>query len=309
MSVTMVTSSFIVRSLTVLGLLVVAGCSSAPENLNDLEPVDKVNEKNLEQLTSWIFPPEEAEKARAAFIERCVAANGGGTYTIADAQQNTLEGILGTGFTVKEADKHGYELANAGARDGLANSDTAGRSAYFGNSKLGTVETSLLGYSSGKIAANSCLAQSFQYIYGSVEDGLKAAELAPSFGRAVRDEVLDDEKYKDLQNRWATCMSEKGFSDISDTAQAPAHANSHLPKEQKKIAIADATCRHNVDFDAQVSDISQRYFASIYERVKNVGDELEKIHDQAAKNVEADKTDPKDSSPIELQPTPTASAS
>lgn len=296
----MVTSKSSWAAVVAIGILAVSGCSSAPENLKDLEAATKTNQKHIDKFKSWVLPSEDAEKARAKFAQRCVEKRGG-TY-LPQIQPHSIDQILGTNLTVDDAKDHGYQLAKDADRTPLDSSDKAGQKAYFGDAKNGTASATLLEYSSGDIPTDGCMAESLNYIYGSVEDGLKAAELAPSFVHSVRDKVLEDDEYTKLQEKWSQCMNDAGYPNLTDTNSAVTAANNFQLDEQKRQATADAQCREDISFNQSVNDLAGKYYESAYKRVKNVGSELERIHETASKRVEEDKNDPKSSAPVTSQP-------
>lgn len=296
----MVTSKGFCAAMVTIGALALSACTSAPENLNDLEAANTSNQKHIDQFKSWVFPSEEAEKARAEFAQRCVEQRGG--KYIPEVQPHSIEQVLGTNLSVEDAKKSGYQLTAGASRSSLDSFDKAGQKAYFGDAKNGAVSATLLEYSSGEIPTDGCMAESLNYIYGSVEDGLKVAELAPSFVHSVRNKVLEDEEYAQLQEKWSQCMKDAGYPNLSDTNIAVTSANNYQLDEQKKQATADAQCREDINFNQSVNDLAGKYYESAYKRVKNVGSELEKIHEVAATRVEEDKNNPKSSAPVTSEP-------
>lgn len=290
-----------------------AGCSSnkdaappIPENLNSLQASDPQQE-HLDQLDSWLFPPVEAETARRAFVSRCVSAANGGTYEEAEISHN-LSIVPPGGVTTETLKATGYQptAQSTSSYSPPVNSDN-GLDAYAGNLKKGTLSTSFLGYDSGEIAIDGCQAQSYQYIYGSVENGLKAVSLAPSFANAITEEVTSDEDYNNLQNDWSSCMEDKGYQDLSNAGAASDLALRSSKSDSQKISKADIACRESLDYDNKFSSIENKYYETVYERVQKFGDELNQIHDTGKQNAEKDKTDPKDTSPVS-NPTESASA-
>lgn len=53
-----------------------------------------------------------------------------------------------------------------------------------------------------------CFAESLQYIYGTVEDGLKVAVLAPQLLQSLGENVREEPVYKEVENAWGTCMKD-----------------------------------------------------------------------------------------------------
>lgn len=291
-------------SLTFMLAAVLTGCKPQPQNFQELEPA-QVNPEHITTLEGWIYPSEEAEKARRAFVERCVA-DAGGKY-LEPVAVYSLEEAVYTGRTTEELKANGYGPLPAKTDRATASFNQAGLDAYLGKGES-TLSVSFMDYSSGELKADGCMAQSYEYIYGSAENGIKAALLAPQFGSAIDESLRADEKYTALQGQWASCMSEAGFEQVKSTEEASYQASLVKAEEAKKMLEADISCRESHSFDSSVSDLKNSYYESVYKRLKQFSDELEAVHTTAQERVEADKTDPKNTSPVTL-PTPSEGAS
>ncbi|MDO4898570.1 MAG: hypothetical protein Q3965_04595 [Rothia sp. (in: high G+C Gram-positive bacteria)] len=297
-----------VKNVVVLSLLAggtLTACSTPPQDFNELT-AETAKEEHLQQLSTWIYPSDEAEKARRAFVERCVAASGG-TYKEAVVKQS-LETSVYSGRSTEELKKSGYGDLPADPNQSVADFDQKGLDAYLGSKQAEHFEVRFMEYSSGSLAADGCMAQSYEYIYGTVENGVKVALLAPQFGQAIAEELETDQGYIDLQQGWASCMADAGFKTVSSTDQA-VYASTLLDKDGgKKMLEADISCRESQNFDATVTELKNSYYESMYKRLKQFSKDFEAIAATAAERVEADKTDPKKTSPVTL-PTPRASTS
>ncbi|WP_346844642.1 hypothetical protein [uncultured Rothia sp.] len=291
-----------------LGIILVATCALAgcapATNFDELKP-QEVNSEHIDQLSEWIIPPNDAEQARREFVSRCVARQGGKyqealrDFSVATSLSNglTSEDLRATAYAPKPTKE-----------SPVAQSNQKGQQAYTGNVKNGTVSAQLMEFDSGDIAIDGCFAQSLQYVYGSVEDGLKASILAPQFARSLAEDVRQDEDYKQLVSNWSTCMSEHDYSDL-ETVESASDLAMLLPEAKRQnLANTDADCRDSVDFEHKIHEIEQTYFEAVYDRVKQFDKEFEQIHQSAADNVAKDREDPKDSSPV-TPPTPSESAS
>lgn len=290
--------------LTVVLAVALTGCKPQPQNFQELEPA-KVNPEHITTLQSWIYPSEEAENARRAFVERCVA-DAGGKY-LEPVAVYSLDDAVYTGRTTEELKANGYGPLPSETERATASFDQAGLDAYLGKGDS-TFSVSFMDYSSGELKADGCMAQSYEYIYGSAENGIKAALLAPQFGSAIADSLRSDEQYIALQGEWATCMSDAGFGQVKSTDLASYQASLVGEEDAKKMLEADISCRESHSFDSSVSELKNSYYESVYKRLKQFKDELEAIHTTAQERVEADKADPKNTSPVTV-PTPSESAS
>lgn len=291
-------------SLAFLLVIILTGCKPQPENFQQLEAAEAKPE-HITALQSWIYPPEEAEKARRAFVERCVA-HAGGKY-LEPVPIRNLEQAVYTGRTTAELKASGYGPLPSQTDRATASFNQAGLDAYLGQGKS-RFSVSFMDYSSGELKADGCMAQSYEYIYGSAENGIKAALLAPQFATAIDDSLRSDEKYIALQGQWASCMSDAGFGQVKSTDQASYQASLVSQQEAKKMLQADITCRESHSFDSSLSELKNSYYESVYQRLEQFSDELEAIHATAQERVEADKSDPKNTSPVTV-PTPSESAS
>lgn len=282
-----------VLSLLVTGLLV--GCSSQPENFSELS-TQKPNPEHISQLSSWIYPPAEAEEARRGFVERCVK-KAGGSYQEAVVHQN-LESTVHTGRTTEELKEAGYGSVAEDKNQQVAVFDEKGLDAYIGTPEAQQFEVTFMDYSSGDISADGCMAQSYEYIYGNVENGIKVALLAPQFGQAISDELHADQTYIDLQNAWKTCMNDAGFTSLETTDEALYQSSLVDAKTAEKMVKSDISCRESNNFDSAITDLKNSYYESMYKRLKQFSDEIEETHQTAAERVNADKEEPKDTSPV-----------
>ncbi|MFW0182551.1 hypothetical protein ACN082_03450 [Rothia sp. CCM 9417] len=291
-------------SLALLLAVALTGCKPQPQNFQELEP-EQANPEHITALESLMYPPEGAEKARRAFVERCVA-QAGGKY-LEPVAVHSLDHAVYTGRTTDELKANGYGPLPAQSDRATASFDQAGLDAYLGKGDS-TLSVSFMDYSSGELKADGCMAQSYEYLYGSVENGIKAALLAPQFGSAIADSLRSDEKYVELQRQWASCMSDAGFGQVKSTDLASYQASLVGQADAKKMLEADISCRERHSFDSSVSELKNSYYESVYKRLKQFKDELEAIHATSQERVEADKADPKNTSPVTL-PTPSESAS
>lgn len=284
---------------TALGL---AGCSSQPQNFDELT-AETAKTEHLDALQSWIFPPAEAESARRAFVERCVA-EASGSYKEPEVGL-TLDSAVYTGRTTEELKASGYGQLPAAEGRATASFDEAGLDAYLGKDGE-TFTVTFMEYSSGELNSAGCMAQSYEYIYGSVESGVKAALLAPEFAQAIETSLRADENYLALQESWATCMNDAGFGQASSTDQAAYSASLLGADSSEKMLQADISCRESISFDSSITGLKNSYYEAVYQRLEQFSEELEATHATAGERVAADKTDPKNTSPVTVS-TPTAS--
>lgn len=291
-------------SMTFLFTVVLTGCKPQPQNFQELEAA-KVKPEHITALQGWIYPSEEAEKARRAFVERCVADTGG--EYLEPVPVRSLEDAVYTGRTTEELKTSGYGPLPSKTDRATASFNQAGLDAYLGKDGS-TFTVNFMDYSSGELKADGCMAQSYEYMYGSVENGVKVALLAPQFGAAIDKSLRSDEEYVALQEEWASCMSDAGFGQVKSTDLASYQASLVSKDDAKKMLEADISCRESHSFDSSVSELKNSYYESVYKRLKQFKDELEAIHATAQERVEADKTDPQNTSPVTV-PTPSESAS
>ncbi len=289
-------------ALACLATAGLAGCTPEPENFQELT-AEEAKSEHIDQLQSWIYPPAESEAARRAFVQRCVNALGG-SYTEA-VNHHSLADAVYTGRSTAALKENGYDHLAATDGETVATFDQAGLEAYLGQAGE-SFTVHFMEYSTGKLNSEGCMAQSYEYIYGSVEAGTKAALLAPAFGQAIADSLFADENYKTLQQGWADCMAGKGFSQVASTDQASYEASLLDDTGAQKMLEADISCRESLNFDSTMTDLKNSYYESVYKRLKQFSEELEAIHQTSLERVAADQTDPKDSSPVTV-PTQTPS--
>lgn len=166
-----------------------------------------------------------------------------------------------------------------------------------------SLQTSLR-YGADADQLKGCFAESLQYIYGSVEDGLKVAVLAPQLLQSLGENVREDPVYKEVENAWGTCMKDHLDTDFT-TFESASDCALTLPQSQRlKVAQTDAECRESNNVDARVHDIEKSYFEAVYQRIKRFADDFQKIQQRSQENVLKDRENPQKSSPVEqAQPT------
>lgn len=285
--------------------LLLTACASQPQNFQDLT-AQSAQEDHLSQLSTWIFPAPELETARKAFVQRCVEASGGHYREPENSQ--SLETAVYTGPSLQALKETGYQSpAPQEAPQAFADYDQAGLEAYLG--KEGQKFTvNFMEYSSGELDANGCQAQSYQYIYGTVEDGVKQALLAPHFAQSIGRALTEDSQYQTLQEDWSACLAEKGFT-VASTDQA-AYAASQLGAEDaKKLLAQDISCREKADLDTKLADLKSSYLEAVYQRLEPFKGDFERIQQTAAQKVEEDKANPQSTSPVTVLPTPSGTPS
>lgn len=297
-----------VKGLALLSFFTVfalSGCAEEqPQHLSDLEAAGAADEEHLTSLESWIFPPADAEAARRGFVERCVAA-ADGIYKEPE-RTYSLDTTVYTGRTTQELKDSGYGALPASQGQAIADFGPKGLDLYLGTSAE-TFTVNFMGFNTGKIAVDGCMAQSYEYIYGTAEDGLKVALLAPQFATSIATEVRADERYTALQEKWNQCMTDAGYPGVGSTDQAVYRSTLIAQDRVEGMLTADISCRESNDFDATVSEIKGSYYETVYKRVKQFSEDIEAIHATAAERVEADKADPQATSTVTVpEPTPTA---
>lgn len=289
-----------------LSLLVLTACSQQPQNFNDLT-AQNARDEHLQALEGWIYPSTEAEEARRAFVERCVS-NLGGHYQ-EPAQVHSLEEEVYTGRSTQELKDSGYSPLPLATEPATASFDQAGLDAYLGKEGQ-TFTVNFMDYSTGPINSAGCMAQSYQYIYGSAELGLKTALLAPRFGAAIEEAVRTDSKYQALQEAWARCMNQAGFPQVSSADQASYQASLLGADQAEKMLAADITCREENDYDQTISQVKNSYYEAVYQRLRQFSKDFETASTTSQEKIAADAQDPKSSSEVTLpttSPSPSAS--
>lgn len=295
------------RRLSLLGVaaaLALTACQGQPEHFNELE-AEEPKAEHITQLESWLFPTDEAEQARRGFVQRCVEASGG-HYT-EPAPELSLETAVFTGRTTEQLRNFGYGPLPATSDQLMADYDPEGLTAYLGEGGE-TFEVTFMDYSTGPLDSSGCMVQSYEYIYGTAESGLRTALLAPQFAQAITDELRQDEEYTALQSNWASCMAEAGFDSASSTDQATYTSTLLEADRHEEMLESDISCRLEHNFDQRVTELKNAYYEAVYERLKQHSGEIEQVHTTATERVEADRANPHSSSPVTV-PTPTASPS
>ncbi len=285
--------------------LLLSACASQPQNFQDLT-AQEAQEDHLTQLSTWIFPSSELETARKAFVQRCVEASGG-HYREPESSQS-LETAVYTGPSLQALKETGYQApAPEQAPQAFADYDQAGLEAYLGQEGE-KFTVNFMEYSSGELDASGCQAQSYQYIYGTAEEGIKQALLAPHFAQSIGRALTEDDQYRQLQEDWSACLAEEGFSVVS-TDQAAYAASQLGAEESQKLLARDISCREKADLDTKLADLKSSYLEAVYQRLEPFKEDFERIQQTAAQKVEEDKANSQATSPVTALPTPSGTPS
>lgn len=285
--------------------LLLSACASQPQNFQDLT-AQSAQEDHLTQLSTWIFPAPELETARKAFVQRCVEASGG--HYLEPENRQSLETAVYTGPSLQALKETGYQApAPQDAPQAFADYNQVGLEAYLGQGGE-DFTVSFMDYSSGSLNSAGCQSQSYRYIYGSAEDGIKQALLAPLFAQSIGRALKEDDQYQGLQEDWSTCLAEEGFT-VASSDQAAYAASQLGAEEAKKLLARDISCREKADFDAKLTDLKSSYLEAVYQRLKPFKEDFERIQQTAAQKLEEDKANPQTTSPVTALPTPSGTPS
>lgn len=239
----------------------------------DSQAVEKIN--TLFGMTPVV------QQAKEAAIAQCLQAQGlaweirpsSGSYDIrSDLSPKPL--------SVEEAQEHGYQALSANPEQTLPDIDDAAWAAYMGNSDKGSVSVEGI---SGSIAADGCLAQSYEAVFGSAEAGVLFESGISNLPLSYLNAATQDSRITELDKQWSTCMKNQHNVDIAtpDLASIDTSMDSH------QLAIYDAQCRQTVKYEEVTTDVLNAYMTTFLADQEGIIDQLTRAKQTAEKNAPA----------------------
>lgn len=177
----------------------------------------------------------------------------------------------------EDAQQYGYQKPATNIEQNLPAIDDASWAAYMGNPENGGISVEGV---PGAIAADGCLAQSYKAVFGSAEAGVLFESGILNLPLPYVNAVKEDERYSDLIGLWRTCMKDQHGVEIDN----PDLATIDTSMDSHQLAIYDAQCRQQVNFEEVTTDILNAYLTTFLADNEGVIDQLTQAKQTAEKN-------------------------
>lgn len=177
----------------------------------------------------------------------------------------------------EDAHQYGYQKPATNIEQNLPAIDDASWAAYMGNPENGGISVEGV---PGAIAADGCLAQSYKAVFGSAEAGVLFESGILNLPLPYVNAVKEDERYSDLIGLWRTCMKDQHGVEIDN----PDLATIDTSMDSHQLAIYDAQCRQQVNFEEVTTDILNAYLTTFLADNEGVIDQLTQAKQTAEKN-------------------------
>lgn len=275
-----------ITALVAFSLLVLPACASIDEaqELQEastpITPASQVDPQAIEKINTLFSLSPSAQQAKEVAIARCVESKGyewpAATQLVDDFDVREL--LFPYPLTQEEAQQAGYahqQAPKAGANMPEEVSEEA-MDAYMGNPSQGSVTVEGI---PGAIAANGCLAQAYQEVFGSkdagvlFEGGINNLPL-PYIGAAV-----EDSRMQELDNKWSLCMKNENGIDV----ESPSLAAIDTSMDSHTMAMADAACREAVNYEEETRKILNAYLTTFLVEKEGMIDQLTQAKKEAEK--------------------------
>ncbi len=267
--------------------LVLVSCAapqaeSPAETEEDLviQPAQVVDQQAKEKVNNLFSISPAAHQAQQKALANCMQEKGFSWTPQESPQSFDVRSLYQPPLlTPEDAETYGYqtpslELESAGT---FPQSEEAMR-AYGGDPEKGSVSVDGV---SGAIAKDGCLATSYEKVFGSAEAGvLFTSGISNVPLPYVSEASLEGASYKKALEEWRSCMKNKYQVDIA----TPDLAVIDTSMDSKTLAIYDANCREEANFETAVEEDLDAYLTTFLEEEAGLIDQITQAKRTAEEN-------------------------
>lgn len=134
-----------------------------------------------------------------------------------------------------------------------------------------------------------CLFEARTVVYGSFEDFVRYENFAGNFVSFALLEAEQDPELRDLNERWARCMADRGYDGFTSPSNALAKVVESTPQRSalgrgpaRDQAVADAGCQADTSYEARRSAIEDRYLTAVLDRFEAEVTATQEMYRQAS---------------------------
>ncbi|GAA1349560.1 hypothetical protein [Falsarthrobacter nasiphocae] len=240
---------------------------------------------SLSKIDPLLTEDPAVEQARNRHILACVEKKGHRWTPPPLAARQTVRGLLAPRpLSVSDARARGYAWPAGAGEAGAPREDPKVGELVHGSMESGWASGEWLGVSLQK-ANGGCEAESLSAFYGSVSDGIVATSVPPGALGPTVHQVLEDEGVKEIRADWAACMKKSGETRYG----APEALQSEMEmgrKNDRELAVKDATCRESVKFEPRMEKLLAQYLTPLLQKREADFQALREIRERGNKRAQ-----------------------
>lgn len=274
-------------TLGATALLVTACGSAGTETAENTEPqtivaATTIDGQASEKVNTLFSISATAHQAQQVAVANCISEKGGTWQraTTTQEQYDIRQQFPLQSLTVEQARQHGYQAPSPVDEAQPGGGDDATMALYSGDPANGSVTVDGI---PGAIAADGCLAQSYEEVFGSAEAGVLFEGGIGNLPLPYLNAALEDKQYDALLEEWHTCMKDTYDIDIA----TPDLASVDTSMDSTTLAVYDATCRENIGFENTVENLLDAYLTTFLSEQDAVIDQLTSAKETAEQNAPA----------------------
>lgn len=270
-----------------VALLIFSGCtandtttarSEAEQPENGIVPATQPDSQAIEKINTLFSMTPAAQQAKEVAVAQCLKSQG---YTW-DLQSVSESYDIRSDFSprplsVEEAQERGYQTLSTNSEQNQPDIDDATWAAYMGNPENGGISVDGI---PGTIAADGCLAQSYKAVFGSAEAGVLFESGIQNLPLPYIGAAQMDSKQEELNQRWSACMKDHYGIEI----QTPDLASVDTSMDSHQLAMYDAQCRQEVNYEEVTTEILNAYLTTFLTDNEGIIDQLTQAKQTAEKN-------------------------
>ncbi|WP_143539044.1 hypothetical protein [Rothia nasimurium] len=259
------------------------GCSAIENESVDvaeteIKAASQVDNQAIEKINTLFSMSPAAQQAKEAAISQCLSDQG---LTWQPGQLNQPFDIRSQfspkALSIEDAQQYGYLSQEPNTEVQAPLVDDTALEAYRGNPENGSVVVEGI---PGAIAADGCLAQSYKAVFGSAEAGVLFESGIQNLPLPYIGAAQIDSKQEELNQRWSACMKDHYGIEI----QTPDLASVDTSMDSHQLAMYDAQCRQEVNYEEVTTEILNAYLTTFLTDNEGIIDQLTQAKQTAEKN-------------------------
>ncbi|HJD50897.1 MAG TPA: hypothetical protein H9908_03390 [Candidatus Rothia avistercoris] len=252
--------------------------TAGSESSVDIKAASSPDSQAIEKVNTLFSMAPAAQQAKEVATAQCLQEQNLTWPQRPTSQSFSIRSQLSPSpLSPEDAQQYGYQTPTTNVEQNLPAIDDASWAAYMGNPENGGISVEGV---PGAIAADGCLAQSYKAVFGSAEAGVLFESGILNLPLPYVNAVKEDERYSDLIGLWRTCMKDHHGVEIDN----PDLATIDTSMDSHQLAIYDAQCRQQVNFEEVTTDILNAYLTTFLADNEGVIDQLTQAKRMAEKN-------------------------
>ena len=267
-------------SLLLLSLTACSAQESSQEETQEVQikAADQVDSQAIEKVNTLFTLSPTAQQAQEAALAQCMTARGQ-TWVSSSAKlpYDVRSQLDPSPLSLAQAQAEGYSSHNYSQTQSLPNLTEEAMLIYMGDPSQGSISVEGV---PGSIAANGCLAESYTRVFGSAESGVFFESGILNLTLPYVNAVIHDSRSQELDQAWSACMKEEEGIEIA----SPALATIDTSLGPHQMAVADAQCREQVNYEEKTREILNSYLTTFLAENEGLIDQLTEAKKTAEQN-------------------------